>query len=135
MFLKLKIIIRSLSLPGAGAGDEDYGSIRAIKWRNLSARLASRVARQQPAEGSPRVRGSKDAKRGRETRTREEEQIAQVDYPDSTNLHHAAVFPIARATWPKRYLVSFDLEEISLGGAPRASSWPSFFHPLQPEIN
>ncbi|KAK1121721.1 hypothetical protein K0M31_010032 [Melipona bicolor] len=57
------------------AGDEDYGSIRAIKWRNLSARLASRVAasslaRQQPAEGSPWVQGSKEAKRGRDKNER-----------------------------------------------------------------
>lgn len=29
---------------------------------------------------------------------------SQLDYPDSTNLHHAAVFPILRATLPERYL-------------------------------
>ena len=85
------------------------------------------------AEGASEQKMAKRGGRG--TRTREEEQIAQVDYPDSTNLHHAAVFPIARAAWPERYLASSDLEEISLGGAgARAHGSPSFSLP-QPEIN
>lgn len=85
--------------------------------------------------GAPTASGSFSRERAKRTgRAREEEQIAQVDYPDSTNLHHAAVFPIARATWPERYLASFDLEEISLGARTPELLAP-LLSPSSPEIN
>lgn len=70
---------------------------------------------------------------------------SRLDYPDSTNLHHAAVFPILRAT--RRGVISLlrpgrNSPANRAPGSPRSLPLPpllllllSIFFPLLPEIN